>query len=141
MAASVAKSVQFKFGTHGTPGTPTDRSTYFDDVKFPRESAEVETTAFGNSGNRTFLPGLKGATFTGSGFYDGTIGAHIDAIYDGLDIVNFEYGPVDGENGSPKYTGTMFVTNFEIGAAVGEKIPFSVTFRVTSTVTLGTYGA
>lgn len=141
MAASVAQLVQFKFGTSGSPSSNTDRSTYFDSITFPRESEEVETTAFGNAGNRTFLPGLKGATIQASGNYDGTIGAHIDAIFDGQTVVTFEYGPINGSNGSPKYTGSMFVSNFEIGAAVGEKIPFSMTCRITTAVTLGTYSS
>ena len=139
MSASVAALVQFKLGTHASPSSVTDRSTFFDDVKFPREADEVETTAFGNAGNKTFLPGLKGATFQASGNYDATIGAHIDAVYDGRDIINFEYGPVDGAGGSPKYTGQVIITNFEIGAKVGEKIPFSLTCRITGGVTLASY--
>lgn len=139
MAASVAALVQFKFGTYASPSSNTDRSTYFDDIKFPREADEVETTAFGNSGNKTFLPGLKGATFSASGNYDGTIGSHIDSVFDNRTTVTFEYGPVDGVSGSPKYTGSMIITNFEIGAKVGEKIPFSLTCRITGGVTLGTY--
>lgn len=139
MAASVSQDVQFKFGTFAVPGTPTDRSTYFDDVSFPRSADEVDTTAYGNNGNRTFLPGLKGAEFNSSGNYDGTIGAHIDAIFDGQTVVNFEYGPISDTTGLPKYTGTMFCKEFTIGAPVGEKNRFSATWRITSTVTLGTY--
>jgi len=139
MAASVAQLTQFKFGTHAAVSTNTDRSTYFSDVKFPRQAGDVDVTTFGNSGNKTFLPGLKDATFTASGNYDGTIGGHIDAIYDGQDVVTFEYGPVSSVTGQPKYTGSMFCTHFEVGAKVGEHIPFSVTFRITGTVTLATY--
>jgi len=139
MAASIARDVKFKIGTTGTPGTPTDRSTYFNSVNFPRSAEEVDVTAFGNNGNKTFLPGLKDATFTATGWYDATIGAHLDAIYDNQDVVNFEHGPIDGESGSPKYTGTMFVTNWEISDDVGEGIPFTATFRITDAVTLGSY--
>lgn len=139
MAASVVQDVQFKFGTNGAPSTPTDRSTYFDNVTFPRESEEVESTSFGNSGDRTFLAGLKGATFSASGFYDATIGAHVDAVYDARDEIAFEYGPIDGESGSPKYTGNCIITGWEIGGGVGEKNPLSITFRITGAVTLGTY--
>ena len=139
MAASVAQLVQMKLGTQGVPGTATDRSTYFDSVTFPREADEVETTAFGNAGNKTFIAGLKGATFSGSGNYDATIGAHLDAVYDAQTVIVFEYGPVSSVTGQPKYTGSCIITSFEIGAAVGEKIPFSVSLRITGAVTLGTY--
>lgn len=139
MAASVSQDVQFKFGTSGSPSSPTDRSTYFTSVNFPRSADEVDVTAYGNNGNRVFLPGLKGAEFSAEGLYDGTIGAHIDAIFDGQTTVNFEYGPITDSTGSPKYTGTAFVKTWEIGAPVGEANKFSVTFRINSAVTLGTY--
>ncbi len=139
MAASVAQLTHFGFGTHAAVSTNTDRSTYFSDVKFPRQAGDVDVTTFGNNGNKSFIPGLKEATFTANGNYDGTIGAHLDAIYDGQDTVTFEYGPVSTVTGQPKYTGSMIVTAFEIGAKVGDKIPFTVTFRITGAVTLATY--
>lgn len=141
MSASVAKDVKFKIGTHAVPGTVTDRSTYFKSINFPRAAEEKDVTAFGNNGNKTFLPGLKDATFSAEGWYDATIGAHLDAVYDFQDIVDFEYGPINGANGAPKYEGVMFVTNWEIGDDVGEGIPFTVTFRISDAVALGTYSA
>jgi hypothetical protein len=141
MAASVSQDVQFKFGTFAVPGTPTDRSTYFSSVTFPRAADEVDVTAYGNDGNRSFLPGLKGAEFNSEGFYDATIGAHIDAIYDGQTVVDFEYGPLGDANGMPKYEGTMFCKAFEPGRAVGEANGFTATWRITGAVTLGTYSA
>jgi hypothetical protein len=139
MSASVAQLTHFGFGTHASPSSNTDRSTYFHDLKFPRQAAEVDVTTFGNNGNKSFLPGLKEATFPASGNYDSTIGAHLDAIFDGQDTVTFEYGPISTATGMPKYTGSMICTKFEIGAAVGEKIPFTCEFRITGAVTLAAY--
>lgn len=141
MAAHVSQDVQFKFGTFASAGTPTDRSTYFTSVNFPRAADEVDVTAYGNAGNKVFLPGLKGAEFTAEGNYDGTIGSHIDLIFDGQTTVNFEYGPISDTTGDPKYTGTMFVRDFNIGDPVGGANKFRVTFRVNSAVTLSTYSS
>jgi hypothetical protein len=141
MAANVSQDVQFKFGTVGVPGTPTDRSTYFSSVNFPRSANEVDVTAYGNNGDMVFLPGLKGAEFTTEGFYDGTIGGHIDAIFDGQTTVDFEYGPISDANGMPKYEGTMFCRDFSVGDPVGGANKFRATFRINSAVTLGSYSA
>ena len=135
----VAKNTHFGLGTTGAPTTETDISTYIDNISFPRETEEVETTAFKNSGNRTFLPGLKGATISVSGNWEPTIDTHLEGILDGQDSVNFEFGPKGSTSGYPLYSGTCFVTNYTVDANVGEKNTFSLELRVDSAVTLGTF--
>lgn len=139
MAAAVANSSYLAFGSNGSTDTEVDRSTYFENFNFPREMEEVETTTFGNSGNRTFIAGLKGATISGDGNWDATIDGHLAPIFDGQDEVEFEYGPAGNGSGAVKYSGSMFLTSYEISPAVGEKIPFSASFRISTAVTRGTF--
>lgn len=136
MAATVAQDTYFAFGSNGSTATEVDRSEYFDEISMPREMDEVDTTAFGNSGNRSFLPGLKEATFTASGNWDTTIDAHLEGIFDNQDTVEFEYCPIANTSGNVKYTGSFFLTSYEAGSAsVGEKSRFSITARITTAVT------
>jgi hypothetical protein len=139
MAASVAQSTSFSFGSNGSVSTEVNRSTYFDNISMPRELEEVETTTFGNDGNRTFLPGLKGATFSGSGNWDATLDAHLAGIFNAGDVVEFEYGPTGNTNGMVKYTGSFFLTSYDINPSVGEKIPFSIAGRIAGAVTRGVF--
>lgn len=132
---AVAKDTYIALGTNGAPGTPTNRLTKFDDLKMPRQLDAVEITTFGNNGNRTYDPGLKGATFSGSGIWDATIDAHLEAIYNAADVVAFEYCPIANTSGNVKYAGSCFVTKYEIGAKVGDKIPFSFEAQITSGIT------
>lgn len=133
--ASVAKLTYIAFGSNGSVSTKVDRSTNFDTIQMPREMEEVETTTFGNNGNRTYLPGLKGATFTASGNWDTTIDGHLHGIVDGQDVVDFSYCPVANSTGNVIYTGSFFITSYDINPSVGEKIQFSFTGRITSGVT------
>ena len=139
MAATIADDTYFAFGSNGTPTTEVDRSTSFNNLSMPREMAEVDVTAFGNSGNTTFIAGAKGGTISGDGFWDATINTHITGIFDGQDVVEWEYGPLGNTGGNPKFSGSAFVTSYEVTNPVNEANAFTITFRITTAVTTGTF--
>ncbi len=139
MAASVANSAYLAFGSNGSTTTEVDRSTYFSNISFPMNVAEVDITAFGNSGNSQYLPGLKDATMSADGFFDATINTHIMGIRNGGDVVEWEYGPEGNGSGKVKFSGSFFVTSYEPSSPVGGANSFSVSFRLTTGVTVGTF--
>lgn len=134
------KNASFKFGSAATPTTLVDRSDMFDEVGFPREVETAETTTFGVPGGaKTYIVGLSDATISGSGKFDNAGDTQIAALL-GFDTpVSFEYGPEGTATGRVKYTGSFYVTSYEITASVGDVVAAKVEFQVTGPVVRGAF--
>jgi len=137
MAYSHGSKAVIKFGTSGTPATPTDISTYVKTVSFPEEAETHETTTLGATA-KSYIAGLKDATISIDGVFDPTVDAHLSGIL-GMDNVAFEYGPQGGTSGSVKYSGNCICTSYETETPVDDAGTFSAEFQVTGGVTRGTY--
>lgn len=119
-----SQNTYLAFGSNGSPSVKVDRSAKFTEIKMPEEMDSNETTTYG-SGDRTFEPGLRSRTFSGSGIYDATIDTHLsDLLLNGV-TVDFDYCPVANTSGNVKRSGKMFITKYETGAPVGDTVPFS----------------
>lgn len=98
MAFQHGKSVFVMFNGYNLTG-------YLNKIETPATAETAETSVFGVS-NKTFVPGLKDATMTAEGLYDGAVSA-VDAIlsgiFTGLNISNnmiwFPGGNVVGNRG------------------------------------------
>lgn len=101
-----------------------------------------EVTAFGDGGQKQ-IPGLEVNTFSIAGHADFATATAIGQLLNGLRSTtvtsSFEYGPEGGTTGKTKYSGECWMTNYEVGSSVTDKVSISATFAVDGTVTVGTY--
>jgi hypothetical protein len=142
MAFSHGKGAAFSLDN--ATGTLTDISTYLDEVSFPSSIETGETTTFQSPGAaKTYVPGLRDATFSLSGKFDPTV----DALFEGLiaaqaagsAAADFAYGPAGSASAAVKYEGAAWVTGYDISAPVADVVTFSVDLQVTGAVTRGTF--
>lgn len=133
------------FQLDNNAGTLFDFSPYVNNVDFPRDMDTPESTVFGNAGDRTYIVGLRGATISVTGFWDGT-GSAVDEVIEG--IINgannatsktFEYGPQGGATGDVRYTGECFPTNYTISHPVDGIVSFTLDLNVTGAITRDTF--
>lgn len=101
-----------------------------------------ETTAFGDQGQRN-IPGLAVNQFSIAGHADFATATAIGQLLNGLRTTtatsSFEYGPEGSTTGKVKYSGECWMTDFEVGANVNDKVSISASFQVDGVVTPGTY--
>ena len=132
-----------KFLIDDTGSVLRDLSGYITDVRgLPGLRELNEVTALGDSGAR-FVPGLEDVTITLSGIFDNTTTSGPDAVLGPLrthsSAVDFEYGPEGTTTGKIKYSGTCWVLSYELRSRVGNRVEWSATLQVESTVTRGTF--
>lgn len=101
-----------------------------------------EVTAFGDSGQKN-IPGLAVNNFSIAGHADFASATAIGQLLNGLRSTtatsSFEYGPEGSTTGKTKYSGECWMTDFEVGAQVADKVSITASFAVDGTVTVGTY--
>ena len=130
------------FEIDDTGGTIRDLSAYVNDINgLPGPRNLNEVTALGDSGAK-FIPGLENVTISLSGSYSddaqapdvvlGTLRTHTSAV-------DFEYGPEGNSTGDIMYTGTCWVTSYEVQSRVGSAVAWSATLQVEGTVTRGAH--
>lgn len=129
------------FQLDNAAGTLTDISAHVDNVDFPRPVETGETTAFGDD-DKTYITGLRDATFSLSGHYDPATGAvdeHLSGILGQDATVTFEYGPGGNVTGDVKYTGEAILTSYEVTSPVGDKVSFTAELQTTGGITRTTF--
>lgn len=124
-------------------GSLTDISQYTNSVTLPEELEEVETTSFGAT-SRTYIAGFASGSVSLSGHYDKTFDTQMTALFDAfkagtLATASFEYGPQGVTAGDPKRTGELIMTSYELGSEIEDPVSWSAEFRVSGTLTHGTY--
>lgn len=108
---------------------------------FNRDVDVPESTVFGQD-DRTYIPGLRGATLSISGFWDSTSTTGVDEILDEVATKSttstFIFGPQGDTTGDLVYTGECLMTSYSISAAVDGIVNFTADFQVTGAVTRDT---
>jgi hypothetical protein len=142
MAFSHGKGAAFSLDN--ATGTLTDISTYLDEVSFPSSIETGETTTFQSPGGaKTYVPGLRDATFSLSGKFDPTLDALIEGVISaqaaGSAAADFAYGPAGSAAAAVKYEGAAWITGYDISTPVADVVTVSVDLQVTGQVTRGTF--
>ena len=106
-----------------------DLSSYFNDASVSQNVETAETTTFSASGSaKTYITGLRDATISLSGLFDGAVGA-IDPVVVasiGSDTLSpVTVAPAGFAVGSSVYIGLAKTTGFEISAPVGDVVSAS----------------
>ena len=138
MAFSHGKNAHFELGSAGTETTLVDLSGFLNSVSFPESVDTGETTVFGDD-SMTYVVGLKDSTISIEGRFDPTPDAQIAGALGNATPLDFEYGPAGTATGNPQYTGSAFVTSYEISSPVDDTVTFTAELQVTGDVTRGTY--
>ena len=136
-------SKESKFLLDDTGGTQRDLSAYITDVRgLPGPRNLNEVTALGDSGAK-FIPGLQDVVITLNGIFDDTATSGPDAVLGPLrthtSAVDFEYGPEGTATGDVKYSGTCWVTTYDLRSRVGNRVEWSASLQAQGTVTRGAY--
>lgn len=134
MAFAHGKDGHFELDNSG--GTLTDITAYVTDVSITQNGEVVETTTLGDT-DRAYLAGLKNATLSVSGLFDGTVHAILQAAI-GTQR-SFEYGPQGETSGDVKLTGECFCTDYSPSIGLGGAGTWSASFQITGAVTDSTY--
>lgn len=142
MAFSHGKGASFSLDN--AAGTLTDISTFLDEVSFPSSIETGETTTFQSPGSaKTYVPGLRDATFSLSGKFDPTVDTLFEALIaaqaTGGASASFEYGPTGDAQGAVQYSGEVWVTGYDISTPVADVVTFSVDLQVTGPVARGSF--
>jgi hypothetical protein len=106
-----------------------DLSGYFNDASISQSVETAETTTFSASGSaKTFITGLRDATISLSGLFDGAVGA-VDPVVVasiGSDTLSpVTVAPAGITLGGTVYIGLAKTTGFEISAPVGDVVSAS----------------
>lgn len=139
MAFGHGKNTYFSLGSNGTETTLVNLSTYFNEIGFPETVDTAETSTFGGNGAKTYVVGLTDATISASGMFDPTPDAQISNLLGHETAVSFEYGPQGNATGKVKYSGSLYVTSYEISSPIGDMVSVSVEMQITGAVTRGTF--
>ena len=107
------------------------------EVRMPLAGGESDVSTIGNDW-QAFLQAQANAQFNINGVWDdGTAATSLDSVLyaniNGGGTKLYEYMPAGSASNKILYKGNGFVTAYEIGASVGDKVGFSLTIRVSDT--------
>lgn len=138
MAFQHGKSSYLNLDTTAAGGSPTDVSAYVNNIDFPQTTDTHETTSFGATA-KTYLVGLKDATFSISGNWDPTMDGYLSTLLTPTASTTFVIGPQGSTAAQIKYTGECWLTSYSVGDPVGDLVTYSADFQITGAVTRTTF--
>lgn len=134
MAATHGSKAHFWLGTVSQPTTPVDLSTFATSIGLTlnRDSSEISTMGVSS---KKYIAGLKDATVPYEGPFDSSVDQQMWDLYNTGTYVTFEYYPAGkGVTGTPKFSGTCFITSYELSSEVSDAGAMSGEFQVSGDV-------
>jgi hypothetical protein len=125
MAFVHGKSSYVSIATHNI-------SPYTNKTDFPRNVDTAETSAFGSS-DKTYIPGLKGATFSVEGLWDTTLDEWMDAAL-GTEVA-VVYIPQGNSPGNVRYAFQAILTSYNPPGSISDAVKYSAAFMISGAVT------
>ena len=130
------KNSQFTIADSGA--TVRNISDTLNSVTMPRSIETLETTSFGST-SKSYVVGFADATISVEGTFDATVDGYLAGLV-GFDTASaFVYGPEGSTVGQTKYTGSAFLSSYEVKGGVGDVVTYSAQFQITGAVTRTTY--
>lgn len=130
MAFKHGKEAAFLLGTD-------DLTTFVDSIEWARSRDTGETTTFGKD-DKTYLAGLRDATFTITGKYDSTATTGPAAVLNtAIGSDNATVAKIRDEGtgaGLPEIEVSCFITAYAESVPVGDIVTFSAGFQCTGVV-------
>lgn len=132
------KKTYFALADTGDLTTADDISNVLNEVGWPRNADEVETTTFGAGDYKTYIGGFRDASINLSGRWTSDIDSRLDGLLGG-DAAAFIFGPVGSTGGNVKYSGTARVLSYEMSNTIGDVVGFTSTLRMDTAPSRGTF--
>ena len=130
------------FGIDDSGASVVDISAYVTNVDFSRDIDTPESTTYGND-DRTYIPGLAGATLSVSGYWDSTADTGPDEVLSEnvgkATTSTFNYGPEGTTTGDIIYHGECILTNYSISSPVDGIVSYTADFQISGAVTRGSW--
>ena len=124
----------------------TELQTFLTNISFNPTKDASETTTMGDT-SRDFLEGLRNCSIQLSGRWDPTATTGPDAVvwggYNSTSLVSFIYNPTAATTfaaGSPGYTGSCWVTDFNIDDPFEDIVTWTATLQVSGNISRDTSG-
>jgi hypothetical protein len=112
----------------------TDITSYLSKGSIERMRETAETTVFGLE-NKTYVAGLKDATFSGEGNFDPALDTILDAAL-GTDATRtLQYDPQGAGTGNIRYSVETLVTKYSVDTDIGGKASCSFELQCTGVIT------
>jgi hypothetical protein len=115
-------------------GTLTDITSYLSKGSIERMRETAETTVFGVE-NKTYVAGLKDATFSGEGNFDPALDAILDAALGTDNTKTLQYDPQGAGTGNVRYSVETLVTKYSVDTDIGGKASCSFELQCTGVMT------
>lgn len=115
-------------------GALTDITAYLSKSSLERMRETAETTVFGLE-NKTYVAGLKDATFSGEGNFDPALDAILDAALGTDNTKTLQFDPVGPGTGNIRYSVETLVTKYSFDPDLGDKVPCSFELQCTGVIT------
>jgi len=122
------------FSLTDNSGTTINFSSGLGECSLSRSLETAEVTTFGDN-DKSYIPGLRDATFSVSGHFASTYSQKLDASIGHSTLLSFVFGPGSTASLSPKYTGKAILTSVEYGASVGDKVNLSFALQCSGAIT------
>lgn len=131
-------------GLDNAAGAVQNVSQYADNFSFPYTIEQLETTPFGTTGVKRFIPGLAGGdTLTISGPLDTTLHSQVAGMIAaqaagtaGFSVI---YGAGGSVSGQPRQNAEVYVASYETSTGVAGRAEFSASLQVDGAVTHTTF--
>jgi len=129
MANKTGKDVTFQ--VDNAAASLTDISTHCNSASISNALATIEDSALGDD-ERTYLPGLNGATLSVSGFWNSTTEGIFGPLIGNRTSLTktVEYG-----DAVRYYSGESYVTSVEVSGSVDDLEVFSAEFQISGAMT------
>lgn len=116
--------------------TLRDISPYVTSTGLQRLADMAETSVLGTTA-KTYIPGMTDATIPLEGNFDPTVDGYLAGILGFETAVAFEYYPAGEPVGAtkPKYSGSCFLTSYDIETGTDDKAGVSGELQVTGSIT------
>ena len=120
-----------------TAGSLVNFSSGLDEAGFSRALDTAEITSFGDN-DKSYIPGLRGATFSMSGMFSSTHAEVLDGVFGDATSTTYslEFSP-DGSTASGRHLlkAELIPTSLEYSASVGERVGLSMEWICSGAVT------
>jgi len=113
----------------------TNMSVILNDASFDATADVAEVTNFGSSGNREYIAGVRDASGSFSGMFDGSTN-ETDQVFEALlgnsTAAVITYGPGGDTIGTPAYLGAARVTSYNVASPASDVVAASMAVQYTS---------
>lgn len=128
------KGAYFALSNTSSTSALINMSSGIEEVSFPRTVDTSEVTTYGDN-DRNYIAGLRSGTVSVTGIFASTYEEKIAPLLGDSRLFPLVFGPAGSAVNSRKEKAVGIITNYEVGAPVGDKVSMKFTVQVSGAVT------